>query len=149
MVIPKIGFQALLCCKFHIETQQCKQQEIAEAIYQKYVAGVYGRVVLWVVLGFLKVYPKYGQYEYLTPRQHQGLMHDCYIRRLVRRGIDHLATVMVEISMEHLIHPNEGFFSNRASLPPKNGCRKFVLQKEILHVFHDHFFCWCDVSMLQ
>eukprot|EP00667_Euglena_gracilis_P016854 EG_transcript_17674 len=33
-------------------------------------------------------------------------MHDCYIRRLVRRGIDHLATVMVEISMEHLIHPN-------------------------------------------
>ena len=42
----------------------------SEAIYLKYMEGVesMSRLVLFVVLGFLKRYPKSGQYEHLSPR---------------------------------------------------------------------------------
>ena len=63
-------------------------------------------MVLWIVLGFLKIYPKDGFFESLVPRQHLGTMHNRYVRQLVRKGVEHLSACMVEISMLHLLHVN-------------------------------------------
>ena len=63
-------------------------------------------LLLWLVLAFLKAYPKDGQFEILAPRRHRGSLHNRYARALVRRGISHLSIVMMETSMDHLFHPS-------------------------------------------
>ena len=64
------------------------------------------RAVMFVSLGCLKRYPKTGQFESLCPRG--VVLGDRQTRELVRRGILHLATVMAEVSVDHLLHPSNG-----------------------------------------
>lgn len=106
MMVAKVGFEAAVC----------------EVAYLKYMHGVekMSRLVLWLVLGFLKRYPpraflgkilvwkalrkRQGQFECLSPRGTN--LHDRQIRYWVRLGIEHLSLVMREISLLHFTHPN-------------------------------------------
>ena len=83
---PKIGvIRIALKCAFGVILLPSAM--IAETIYLKYMHGVANltRIMLFLVLGFLKRYPKQGQFEYLCPR---GVsLGDRQVRYLVQTGI--------------------------------------------------------------